>query len=67
MAKITEQQKAFFEDKLFEMFPDAKTIGTVTRKQLLEVRAKHKIEYHPLWLMQDVVGRGLYALPGGRA
>jgi len=21
MAKITEQQKAFFEDKLFEMFP----------------------------------------------
>ena len=66
MAKITEQQKAFFEDKLFEMFPDAKTSGTVTRKQLLEVRAKHKVDYHPLWLMQDVVGRGLYSIKGGK-
>jgi len=66
MAKITEQQKAFFEDKLFEMFPDTKTTGTVTRKQLLEVRAKNKIDYHPLWLMQDVVGRGLYSINGGK-
>jgi MoxR-like ATPase len=66
MAKITEQQKAFFEDKLFEMFPDAKTSGTVSRKQLLEVRAKHKVDYHPLWLMQDVVGRGLYSIKGGK-
>jgi MoxR-like ATPase len=66
MAKITEQQKAFFEDKLFEMFPDTKTSGTVTRKQLLEVRTKNKIDYHPLWLMQDVVGRGLYSIKGGK-
>lgn len=66
MAKITEQQKAFFEDKLFEMFPDTKTTGTVTRKQLLEVRTKNKINYHPLWLMQDVVGRGLYSINGGK-
>lgn len=66
MAKITEQQKAFFEDKLFEMFPDVKTSGTVTRKQLLEVRTKNKIDYHPLWLMQDVVGRGLYSINGGK-
>ena len=66
MAKITEQQKAFFEDKLFEMFPDVKTSGTVTRKQLLEVRSKNKIDYHPLWLMQDVIGRGLYSINGGK-
>jgi len=66
MAKITEQQKAFFEDKLFEMFPDVKTSGMVTRKQLLEVRTKNKIDYHPLWLMQDVVGRGLYSINGGK-
>jgi MoxR-like ATPase len=66
MAKITEQQKAFFEDKLFEMFPDVKTSGTVSRKQLLEVREQHGIEYHPLWLMHDVIGRGLYSIKGGK-
>lgn len=65
MAKITEGQKQVFEDKLFEMFPDTKDTGLVTRKQLLTVREKCNIDYHPLWLMQDVVGRGLYAIPGG--
>ena len=38
MAKIAESQKAEFESKLFEMFPDVKTSGTVSRKQLLAVR-----------------------------
>jgi MoxR-like ATPase len=66
MAKITEGQKQVFEDKLFAMFPDVVTSGQVTRKQLLEVREKCGIDYHPLWLMQDVIGRGLYALPGGK-
>lgn len=66
MAKITEGQKQVFEDKLFALFPDVKTSGQVTRKQLLEVREKCGIDYHPLWLMQDVIGRGLYALPGGK-
>jgi len=67
MAKITEEQKQVFEGKLFTMFPDAKTKGEVTRAQLLEVREKHKIDYHPLWLMKTPIGRGLYALDGGMA
>jgi MoxR-like ATPase len=67
MAKITEGQKQVFEDKLFKMFPDTQDTGLVTRKQLLAVREKHNIDYHPLWLMTNVVGRGLYALPGGAA
>lgn len=65
MAKITEDQKQVFEDNLFKLFPDTKDTGVVTRKQLLTVREQCNIDYHPLWLMQDVVGRGLYALPGG--
>jgi hypothetical protein len=65
MAKITEGQKQVFEDKLFKMFPDTKDTGLVTRKQLLTVREQCNIDFHPLWLMQDVVGRGLYALPSG--
>ena len=65
MAKITEGQKQVFEDKLFKMFPDVQTSGQVTRKQLLEVRETCGIDYHPLWLMQNVIGRGLYALPSG--
>ena len=67
MAKITEDQKAFFEDKLFTMFPDAKTDGKVTRSQLLYVREKNNIDYHPLWLMKTPIGRGLYALDGGKS
>ena len=64
MAKITEAQKAFFEEKLFEMFPDVQSDRLVSRKQLLEVREKYNIDYHPLWLMQDVRARGLYAIEG---
>lgn len=63
MAKITEEQKQIFEQNLFAMFPDTQTSGQVTRKQLLEVRESCNIEYHPLWLMQNVIGRGLYAIP----
>jgi len=63
MAKITEEQKHIFEQNLFAMFPDTQTSGQVTRKQLLEVRESCSIEYHPLWLMQNVIGRGLYAIP----
>jgi len=65
MAKITETQKAEFESKLLERFPDVITSGTVTRKQLLEIREEMGNQFHPLWLMQNVVGRGLYAIDGG--
>jgi MoxR-like ATPase len=65
MAKITDAQKAEFESKLFEMFPDVQTTGQVSRKQLLAVREATGNQYHPLWLMQTAIGRGLYAIPGG--
>ena len=67
MAKITEAQKAEFENKLFQKYPDVKDRGTVTRKQLLEIRDEMGNQFHPLWLMQNVVGRGLYAINGGAA
>jgi MoxR-like ATPase len=54
-----------FESKLFEMFPDAKTSGTVSRQELVTVMKKLKTEKYPLWLMKTKVGRGLYAIPGG--
>ena len=54
-----------FEDKLFEMFPDAKASSTVSRQQIVEVMKKLKTEKYPLWLMKTKVGRGLYAIPGG--
>ena len=65
MAKITEVQKAEFENKLFAKFPDVKASGTVSRKQLIEIREDMGNQFHPLWLMQNVVGRGLYAIDGG--
>ena len=65
MAKITETQKAEFEQKLFEMYPDVETSGQVTRSQLLAVRESMGNPFHPLWLMQTQLGRGLYAIPGG--
>ena len=54
-----------FEDKLFEMFPDAKASSTVSRQQIVVVMKKLKTEKYPLWLMKTKVGRGLYAIPGG--
>jgi MoxR-like ATPase len=65
MAKITEGQKTVFEDKLFSKYPDVKTSGVVSRKQLLEIREEMGNQFHPLWLMATAVGRGLYAIPGG--
>ena len=65
MAKITEAQKQEFEQKLFEMFPDVQTSNQVTRSQLLAVRETMGNPFHPLWLMQTQLGRGLYAIPGG--
>ena len=64
MAKANEQFRAEFEAKLFEMYPDVKTKGQVSRPQLLETMAKLNIGKYPLWLMKDKVGRGLYAVDG---
>jgi MoxR-like ATPase len=66
MAKVDELFRREFEIKLFEMYPDVQTKGTVTRPELLDVMKALKSEKYPLWLMKDKVGRGLYALDGGK-
>ncbi len=65
MAKVDEIFRREFEIKLFEMYPDVQTKGTVSRPQLIDVMSKLKTEKYPLWLMKEKVGRGLYAIEGG--
>ena len=67
MAKIDTQFREAFEAKLAEMHPDTKTSGTVSRPQLLEVMQAMQTTKYPVWLMKDKVGRGMYAIDGGRA
>lgn len=61
MAKKDEM----FLNSLFEIFPDVKTSGTVTRNQILETMKKTKTTGSMNWLMTNKVSRGLYAIPGG--
>ena len=55
---------AAFEGKLFEMFPDVVESGTVLNQQLLDTMRALDTKKQPRWLMQNRVGRGVYALPG---
>lgn len=64
MVDLTFQKQ--FEDKLFEMFPDAKSEGVVKNSELLEVMAALGTKTSPKWLMTDRIGRGLYAISGGK-
>lgn len=66
MAKVDTQFRAQFEGKMHEMFPDVATNGTVSRPQLMEVMTALNTEKYPLWLMKEKVGRGLYAVSGGK-
>ena len=66
MAKVDTQFRAQFESKLYEMFPDVATEKTVSRPQLMEVMSALKTEKFPLWMMKEKVGRGLYAIDGGK-
>lgn len=59
--------QALFESTLFEMFPDVVASGTVSRKQITDVMAKLNTTKYPNWLMNNKVGRGLYAIAGGQA
>jgi MoxR-like ATPase len=54
-----------FENSLFEMFPDVKSSGVVSRKQIQDVMGSLNQTKYPTWLMTTKVGRGLYAIPGG--
>lgn len=67
MAKVDSVFREQFESKLYEMFPDVATEKTVSRPQLMEVMSALKTDKFPLWMMKDKVGRGLYAVAGGKA
>jgi len=51
-----------FLSVLFKEFPDVVTSKQVTRAQIVEVMALTATSKYPTWLMQNRVGRGLYAV-----
>ena len=59
--------KEVFESKLFQLFPDVAATGTVTRKQITETMAALGTDKYPKWIIDNKVGRGLYAIAGGNA
>ena len=59
--------RAQFETKLFEMFPDVQSNGTVKNSELLETMRVLGTKTSPKWLMENRVGRGLYAIPGSKS
>jgi MoxR-like ATPase len=67
MAKVDMAFREQFESKLAEMYPDTTTTKMVSRTELLEVMHALKTEKYPLWLMKDKVGRGMYAINGGKS
>lgn len=64
MRKVDVAFRDQFESKLFELFPDVQSTGRVSRSQIKETMADLGTEKWATWLMQDPVGRGLYAIPG---
>ena len=54
-----------FLSTLHAEFPDTLTSGTVSRAQIVTTMALRATSKWPTWLMQNRVGRGLYAIPGG--
>ena len=54
-----------FESKLFEMFPDIRDSGVVSRTQIVDTMNALNTTKYPNWLMTNKVGRGLYAIAGG--
>jgi len=51
-----------FIPTMYQMFPDSETTGTITRKQLKEVKDQMNCDW-PDWLMQNKIARGVYRLP----
>lgn len=52
-----------FLSTLYTAFPDCKASGQVSRQQILHTMELTATSKWPLWLMQNRVGRGLYAVP----
>ena len=56
-----------FETKLFEMFPDVQTTGTIKNSELLDTMRALGTKTSPKWLMANRVGRGLYSIQGSKS
>ena len=56
-----------FLDALIAKFPDVHTSRQVTRAQISEVMEELNTTKWPMWIMENRVGRGLYAVPGSNA
>jgi hypothetical protein len=53
-----------FLDVLVETYPDVGSTGIVNRAQIVGVMQKLGTTKYPMWIMENRVGRGLYAVPG---
>lgn len=51
-----------FESAMFELFPEIKTSGLITRRQILAVREHLKVRKWPKWILENKAGRGLYSI-----
>jgi hypothetical protein len=59
--------RAQFETKLFELFPDVQTTGTIKNSELLDTMRALGTKTSPKWLMTNRVGRGLYSIQGSKS
>ena len=62
MTKVDSDFVQKFETKMVEMFPEVLTTGTVTRASILQVMEALGTKLYPHWIVQNRVGRGLYAV-----
>ena len=53
-----------FEEALFESYPDIRSNGTVTRKQISDVMEKLGTTKWPSWILKNQVSRGVYSVHG---
>lgn len=64
---MTTDYQSQFETKLFEMYPDVVTSGSVSRKQIVDVMDALGSKKYPTWIMENKLSRGVYAIAGGKA
>lgn len=57
--------RKMFESKMFEVYPDVKTLGKVSRAQITDVMKQLNTKKYPLWMMKTKVAHGLYSIDGG--
>lgn len=60
----TTDFQTMFDTALFEAYPDVKSSGQVTRKQIVEIREKLGTNKWPTHIVKNQIGRGLYAING---